>query len=215
MLIDVDRVTLKRDAAREILSDCSFTLAERERVGLQGPNGCGKSSFLWMLMGLLLPEKGRIEILGKRREREKDFREIRGPVGLVFQDSDDQLFCSTVLEDIAFGPLNFGKSKQQARGIAAEVLSRIGLEGYENRLTHHLSGGEKRLVALATVLAMQPAIYLFDEPLAGLDEAACERVVRLLESLPEAMIIASHDHAFLDRIATRKVRLSDGKFAPA
>ena len=117
-----------------------------------------------------------MEVFGKPRAAERDFHEVRRRVGLLFQDADDQLFCPTVVEDVAFGPLNLGLPRDRVRQVVAETLEAVGLAGYEHRITYKLSGGEKRLVALATVLAMQPEVLLLDEPTSGLDEQATERL---------------------------------------
>ena len=131
----------------------------------------------------------------------------------MFQDPDDQLFCPTVAEDIAFGPLNLGKSKAEAAAVVEEVLARLKLGHLRERITHKLSGGEKRLVTLAAVLAMEPQVLLLDEPTNGLDEPTCERVTDILNDLPQAMIIVSHDPYFRRRVETRSVRLVAGKLA--
>jgi cobalt/nickel transport system ATP-binding protein len=166
-------------------------------------------------MGLAPASSGEITILGSRCDTEAEFRTIRGRVGLLFQDSDDQLFCPTVLEDVMFGPLNLGQSREDARKIALQTLSDLGLDGFENRITYQLSGGEKRLVALATVLAMSPEILLLDEPTNGLDADVEKRLIEILRSLPQAMLIISHDRLFLDQVATRSVRLQDGVISQA
>ena len=141
-------------------------------MALLGPNGCGKTTLLHLIVGLLRPSAGQIEAFGRQRMAEADFHEVRRRVGLLFQDADDQLFCPTVAEDVAFGPLNLGKSRDEVRRIVAGTLDSLGLAGYEHRVTYRLSGGEKRLVALATVLAMQPEVLLLDEPSGGLDDAS-------------------------------------------
>jgi cobalt/nickel transport system ATP-binding protein len=133
---------------------------------------------------------------------------------LLFQDTDDQLFCPTVLEDVAFGPLNLGKTANEARDLAAATLHQVGLDGYEERVIHKLSGGEKRLVALAGVLAMSPDVVLLDEPCAGLDEAAEKRITEILLGLPHAMIVVSHHRGFLDAVVHETLRLQDGSFQP-
>ena len=117
-------------------------------MALLGPNGCGKTTLLHLIVGLLRPNAGQIEAFGRRRVAEADFHEVRRRVGLLFQDADDQLFCPTVAEDVAFGPLNLGKSRDEVRRIVAATLDSLGLAGYEHRVTYQLSGGEKRLVAL-------------------------------------------------------------------
>ncbi len=149
-------------------------------------------------------------MFGKTRAGERDFHEVRGRAGLLFQDADDQLFCPTVAEDVAFGPLNLGKPRHEVRHIVARTLDALGLAGYEDRITYKLSGGEKRLVALAGVLAMDPEVMLLDEPTSGLDDEATERVVEIILGLPQAMLIVSHDRAVLRRVATRSLRLVDG-----
>ncbi len=195
---------------RPVLRRCCFELRGGERVGLTGPNGSGKSTLLHLIVGLLKPDEGTIEAFGKPRHREADFREVRRRAGLLFQDSEDQLFCPTVAEDVAFGPLNLGRTRPEVKEVVAGSLEMLGLTGYEDRVTYQLSGGEKRLVALATVLAMEPDVLLLDEPTAGLDEAVQERLADLLAGLPQSMLIVSHDRAFLRQIATRTMHLHDG-----
>ena len=129
----------------------------------------------------------------------------------MFQDADDQLFCPSVAEDVAFGPLNLGKSRDEVRRIVADTLDSLGLAGYEQRVTYRLSGGEKRLVALATVLAMQPEVLLLDEPNGGLDDASAARLIGVLARLPQAMIVVSHDRAFWEAVTTSAAELKEGK----
>lgn len=200
---------------RPVLAHCDFRLAPGERVGLIGPNGSGKTTLLALVVGLLRPTEGQVEVFGRHRLSENDFGEVRGRAGLLFQDADDQLFCPTVAEDVAFGPLNLGKPRHEVRRIVADTLQSLGLAGYEDRITHQLSGGEKRLVSLATVLAMQPEVLLLDEPTAGLDEETVQRVTEILLGLPQAMVLVAHDPQFLARTATRVVRLAGGRLEPA
>lgn len=199
---------------RPVLCGCDFELRPGQRVALVGPNGSGKTTLLALIVGLLRPCAGMVEVLGKSRRREADFYEVRRHVGLLFQDIDDQLFCPTVAEDVAFGPLNLGLPRSQVHEIVARTLENLGLEGYERRITYKLSGGEKRLVALATVLAMQPQVLLLDEPTAGLDETSASRVETILQGLPHAMVLVSHHRPFLDRLATHWVRLEHGRLHP-
>ena len=124
--------------------------------------------------------------------------EVRQKVGLLFQNADDQLFCPTVIEDVAFGPLNQGKKPEEAVRIARETMDRLGLNGFEDRVTYKLSGGEKKLVSLATVLAMQPQVLLLDEPTAGLDEKTKERLVHILKNLEITFMVVSHENHFLE-----------------
>ncbi len=190
---------------RPVLSELNFTLFSAERVGIAGPNGAGKTTFLHLLVGLLTPTTGDIWAFGTDRKTEHDFYEVRVRAGLVFQDADDQLFSPTVLEDVAFGPLNLGKSPQEAREVSLRTLHLLGLHGFEERITYKLSYGEKRLIALATVLAMQPDVLLLDEPTNGLDPGAKQRLTDVLLHLPQAMVLISHDTEFLQTLTTRTV----------
>jgi len=210
-LIRFHAVDFSYDPHRPVLAQCDFQLQRGGRVALTGSNGSGKTTLLHLIVGLLRPGSGRVEVFDEVRRRETDYHEVRRRVGLVFQDADDQLFCPTVAEDVAFGPMNLGKSREQARQIVGETLHSLGLGGYENRITYKLSGGEKRLVALATVLAMQPDVLLLDEPISGLDDRAIQRLLKILAALPQAMIIVSHNREFLKKATTSAVRLSDGK----
>jgi cobalt/nickel transport system ATP-binding protein len=196
---------------RQVLEGLDFQLAAGERVGLMGANGSGKTTLLQLLVGLYRPQAGELRAFGRRRVTEKDYREVRAQAGLLFQDPDDQLFCPTVAEDIAFGPLNLGKSREEARQIVQDTLAMLGLQGYAERITYHLSGGEKRLVALATVLAMQPVVLLLDEPTNALDLDTRRRLLWLLQGLPQAMVIVSHDLEFVAQLAARRVRLERGR----
>ncbi len=193
-----------------ILQQLDFQLFSGQKVALRGANGSGKSTLLHLLLGLLRPTAGSIEIFQQRCETEADFVKIRGRVGLLFQDADDQLFCPTVAEDVAFGALNLGKTPEEARKIVRDTLNLLGLTGYESKITYKLSGGEKRLVALATVLAMQPEVLLLDEPTSGLDATTEQRVIALLAALPQAMLIVSHDPHFLQQVTQQTVNLTQG-----
>ncbi len=214
-LLALRKVSFAYQTNRPILNGCSLSVFPRDRIGITGPNGSGKTTLLWLMVGLLRPTQGTIFAFGRPRFREYDFHEVRRRVGLLFQDADDQLFCPTVLEDVAFGPLNLGKSRPEALAISRRILQQLHLSGYENRTTYHLSGGEKRLVALATILAMEPEVLLLDEPTTGLDDTSRERVIELVKSLPQALVVVSHDRELLDRVTTRRFVLRDGKLHPA
>ena len=139
---------------------------------------------------------------------------MRRKVGVVLQSADDQLFCPTVLEDVAFGPLNLGLGRDAAREAALAALRSLGLEGFEHRLTHKLSGGEKKLVCLAAVLSMHPEAVLLDEPAAGLDQAAEDRLAGVLKSLPAASLVISHDRDFLRQTVSRVLTIAGGRLEP-
>jgi cobalt/nickel transport system ATP-binding protein len=195
---------------RPVFTAVDFHLAVGERVALVGPNGAGKSTLLQLIVGLHRPKSGRVIAFGRQRRTEQDFDEVRTRAGLLFQDSDDQLFCPTVLEDVAFGPMNLGKPPEEAVIVATQTLASLGLEALADRVTHRLSGGEKRLVSLATVLSMQPEVLLLDEPTTGLDEATEQRLLAHLQQLPMAMVFVSHDRRIVERLATRAVLLRNG-----
>jgi cobalt/nickel transport system ATP-binding protein len=196
---------------REVLNQLDFELNTGERVALVGENGAGKSSLLQLMVGLHPLKAGKIIAYGEPCQEEADFRQVRLRTGMLFQDPDDQLFCPTVLEDVIFGPLNQGLSQDGALLVAHEILATLGLDGMANRVTHKLSGGEKRLVSLATVLAMRPEVLLLDEPTNGLDEKTEQRLIEYLQSLPQAMVFVSHDRRFVEKLATRAVVLKDGR----
>ncbi|MBD5647911.1 MAG: ABC transporter ATP-binding protein [Desulfovibrio sp.] len=186
---------------RVALSHVSLSLAPGQRLGLYGPNGSGKTTLFRCITGLEAPQEGEIFLHGAPIRTERDFRVLRRAVGYVLQNADDQLFFPTVLEDVAFGPLNLGLTGAEARVRAEETLASLGLADYADRLAHRLSGGEKTLVALATVLAMRPEALLLDEPTTGLDADARERIINVLNGLSTARIVISHDWDFLERVA--------------
>ncbi|MFV0358779.1 energy-coupling factor ABC transporter ATP-binding protein [Tropicimonas sp.] len=193
-----------------VLRGAGLILEAGERLCITGHNGAGKSTLLRIVVGLLKPSSGRIAAFGHERQSERDFDEVRRLAGLVFQDPDDQLFCPTVAEDIAFGPLNLGASRAEALETVDRVLDRMRIAHLRDRITHRLSGGEKRLVTLATVLAMEPRVLLLDEPTNALDEENEARLTEILLELPLAMVIVSHDPHFRRRLGTRTLRLRDG-----
>jgi len=197
-LIEMQNITFAYPGASQpVFQSFNYQLLPGRHIGLVGPNGCGKTTMLHLIMGLLRPQAGKIFIFGEEVKKEQDFVGVRQKVGLLFQNADDQLFCPTVLEDVAFGPLNQGKPAAEAVRLARETLAQLGLEGFEDRVTYKLSGGEKKLVALATVLAMQPQLLLLDEPTSGLDTDTKHRLVHLLQDLDIAYMIVSHEDAFL------------------
>jgi len=198
-----------------VLQGLGLDLRLDEKVGLIGANGSGKTTLLHIIVGLLKPQSGEVFFEDRPRVTEADFREVCEKVGLVFQDADDQLFCPTVAEDVAFGPLNLGVGHAEAERRVKETLATLGLSGFEERVTYQLSGGEKKLVSLATVLAMRPKMLLLDEPTSGLDETARERIIRLLKGLPVGYLIISHDKDVLAETCTRMLRLTGGRIVEA
>ncbi len=194
-----------------VLDGLSLEIGRSDRIGLIGSNGCGKTTLSHIVMGLLAPDSGYVEIMGKRMNTESDFARIRGKIGFLFQDSDDQLFCPTVIEDVAFGPLNLGQTPDEARKTASRILKALKLDGFEERIAYKLSGGEKRLVSLATVLAMEPEILILDEPTTGLDETTTDRLIEILKESELGFMIISHDREFISKTALKLLQMKDGK----
>jgi cobalt transport protein ATP-binding subunit len=198
--------------AREALSGISFSVAPGECLGIVGPNGAGKSTLLLHLNGVLPEEPGEepsVFIDGQPITR-ANLPEIRRQVGLLFQDPDDQIFCPTVFEDVAFGPAQLGLSGAELAEVVRSALVQVRLEGFEARLPHHLSLGEKRRVCLAGVLACQPKILVLDEPTAGLDPRGRRELTALLASLPATRIVASHDLDMIAALCSRVIVLDRG-----
>ncbi|MBN7787021.1 ABC transporter ATP-binding protein [Ponticoccus gilvus] len=213
-LIALDDIRFGYPGQPPILDGASLALAEGQRLSLVGANGAGKSTLLLIALGLQRPNAGTVTAFGAPRRAEADFHEVRRRVGLVFQDADDQLFCPTVAEDVAFGPLNLGKSRDEALALVDRVLGDLDLRHLRDRVTYKLSGGEKRLVTLATVLAMEPEVLLLDEPTNALDQKNEARLVEILQALPQAILLVSHDPAFRQQIAPDALRLEAGRIVP-
>lgn len=196
--------------AKPVFNGLNFTFSG-ERIGLIGDNGSGKTTLLHLMVGLITPQSGEVLLNGNALKSQNDFHDLRKQVGFLFQNVDDQLFSPSVLEDVAFGPLNLGHSGKEAKSIALEVLSKIGMTAYQDRITHHLSGGEKRLVGLATVLAMRPSVLMLDEPTNDLDQAARNRLLDILGELDLPLILISHDWDFLAKLTDCYYALEHGK----
>lgn len=211
VLINLEGISFKYPGGSPVLNELDFKLHRGNRVGLIAPNGSGKTTLLHIIMGLLQPISGELEIFGKPVKEEKDFADVRRRIGLLFQDADDQLFSPTVLEDVAFGPLNLGNSKSEAIQIARHTLDLLGLAGFEDRITFKLSGGEKRLVSLATILAMDPEVLLLDEPMNGLDIKTKAKLTEILGGLDLSYVLISHDFDFLTETTGSIFTMADGK----
>lgn len=198
---------------RTVLCDVDFSLHAGQRIGLYGPNGSGKTTLFRCITGLARPQSGQVLFHGAPLNDDKDFYELRCKVGFVLQHAEDQLFFPTVLEDVAFGPLNLGLSADEARDCALDTLRNLGLAGFESRLTHRLSGGEKKLVSLAAVMAMKPEALLLDEPTNGLDNDARQRIIDILCSLDTARITISHDWDFLAQTSTQYLTIANNRLS--
>ncbi len=194
-----------------ILQDISFNLNIGERIALLGRTGTGKSTLMENLVGLKQPNSGEIWILGTRLQP-TTLEQIRRQVGFCFQDPNDQLFMPTILEDVSFGPRNYGVSPEMATEQAYQLLADFGLADVVNRSVHELSGGQKRLAALASVLALEPSVLILDEPTNGLDPWWRRHLAKLLPQLPvKVLLIASHDLHWVSRVAERAMVLQNGK----
>lgn len=194
---------------REALRGIDLTVAPGEKVALVGPNGAGKSTLLLILAGLLHGE-GEVRLFGEPLD-DRNVKRMRSRIGLVFQDPDDQLFSPTVFDDVAYGPLYAGLPEEEVNRRVAWALSQMGLEGFAERLSHHLSVGEKKRVAVATVLSMRPEVLLLDEPTSGLDPRARRRLIGLLAELPQTMLVATHDMRLVAELLPRTVVLDGGR----
>lgn len=192
------------------LNKISFTIGEGEKVALLGKNGAGKSTLLQLTNGLLLPSEGEINVAGVNLTK-KTLRRIREIVGMVFQNPDDQLFMPTVEEDVAFGPLNMKLSEEEVRNRVYMALSTVGCVELAKRSPMQLSGGQKRRVAIATVLSMLPSVMVLDEPTSNLDWAARESVVKMINDFMHTCLIASHDLALIKKVCNRGIILSEGQ----
>jgi cobalt/nickel transport system ATP-binding protein len=193
------------------LDGLTFTVGPGESVGLVGPNGAGKTTLFLALTGVLSPRSGDVCVCGLEVRDRTQRRKLPEKVGIVFQNSDDQLFSTTVLDDVAFGPLNFGLEPAEARQRAEEALARVGMVGQQGRTPFHLSGGEKRRVALAGVLAMRPEVLLLDEPSMFLDPRGRRELIALLNGLGGTKLIASHDLELILATCRRALVLDAGK----
>ncbi|GHU21068.1 cobalt ABC transporter ATP-binding protein [Spirochaetia bacterium] len=209
--VEVNDITVRYQSGDPlpVLSHLSFSLQKGEHLALTGNNGAGKSTLLLSLVGMLFPENGGIVIDGTELNR-RNAALIRQKTGLVFQNPDDQLFMPTVYDDIAFGLRSQGKPETETVQKADKVLAALGISTLRERFTHRLSGGEKRLAALAGILVMEPELMLFDEPATFLDPPGRERLIEILSTLSHTMIIVTHDLDMAKRLCTRVIHLERG-----
>ena len=191
------------------LRGVSFELCEGDKVALVGPNGAGKSTLMLHLNGILTGRSGDVSVGGARLTRD-NLPAIRAMVGLVFQNPDDQLFSPTVFEDVAFGPLHMGLPKDEVVARVESALQAVRMSGFRDRLSHHLSVGEKKRIAIATVLSMNPQILVLDEPSAGLDPRARRTLINLLHELPITMLVSTHDMRLVEELFPRTIVMDEG-----
>lgn len=203
---------LRGNSQKSVLNNMNLSIENGESVGLIGENGAGKSTFLKLLTGLLDMQEGKVRVSGLEMKKE-NLRKIRTEIGYVFQDSDSQLFMSTVYEDVAFAPRNYGKSEEEIQTAAMSALRQVHMDDKKDRQIYRLSGGEKKLAAIATVLAVGTKLMLLDEPSVALDPKNRRNLIHILNELPGAKIIASHDLDFVYDTCKRVILLSGGKIA--
>ena len=211
MMIRCEHVRFGYEREHPVLKDLSFAIGAGESVGLIGANGAGKSTLMKALLGLIGAE-GNIRVDGVAVEK-RTLPEIRRKLGFVLQNSDNQMFMPTVYEDMLFGPLNYGLSRPEAEARVDEALERLGLEALKHRHNHRISGGEKRMAAIATILAMRPEALLMDEPTAALDPFNRRVVIDIIRGLPLTRLITSHDLDMIMDTCDRVILLSGGRIA--
>jgi len=208
-IIRVDNLSFFYPDGQQALTDISLMIYQGETVALIGPNGAGKSTLLLHLNGILR-SNGLVKVFGRPVD-DRNLMWLRSKVGLVFQNPDDQLFSPTVFDDVAFGPINMGYPEAEVRESVTRALDEVGMTGYEQRSPHHLSVGEKKRIAIATVLAMNSEILVIDEPTANLDPGSKWSLIALLKRLPMTKIVASHDLELVQALCQRAIVLDRGK----
>jgi len=186
-----------------LFSNVTLSVGHKDKIAVMGPNGAGKTTLLKAIVGLCRVQSGTIEIFHHELITEDDFKKARGHIGFVFQDSDDQIIAPTVIEEVAFGLLNSRMKPAEAQAQAEAILAELGIPHLRDRITLHLSGGEKKLVTLASVLVMKPDILLLDEPSAGLDEKSVNQLAQILASIDKSMLIVSHDLDFVNKMGAQ------------
>lgn len=208
-VLDIEHLSFSYPDGQQALRDVSMRLHCGEKAALVGPNGAGKSTLMLHLNGILTGE-GKIQVAGLPVTR-KNLPAIRAKTGLVFQNPDDQLFSPTVYEDVAFGPLHMGLPEPEIHRRVAEALEQVGMSAYAQRLSHHLSEGEKKRIAIGTVLSMSPEILALDEPSAGLDPRARRGLINLLRRLSLTMLVSTHDLRMVREIFPRTIIMDEGQ----
>lgn len=208
-IIKISNLNFTYPDGKQVLNDINLNIYENESVGIIGPNGAGKTTLLLHLLGILRGE-GEINVLGMSMN-DGNLKKIRNKISLVFQDPNDQLFTPTVFDDVAFGPLNLGISKDIIEQKVKESLNKVGMSGFEERFPHHLSFGEKKRISIATVLAMEVEILLLDEPSSNLDPKARRQLINLLNNLKITKIIAANDLKLASEVCKRVILLDEGK----
>jgi cobalt/nickel transport system ATP-binding protein len=210
-LITIKNLSFCYPDGQQALADVNLTIYRGESVALLGPNGAGKSTLILHFNGILR-SNGHVRLMGKP-VGDKNLRWVRSRVGLVFQNPDDQLFSPTVFDDVAFGPINMGYKTDEVRQAVTKALELVGMVGFERRSPHHLSIGEKKRVAIATVLSMSPEILVIDEPSSNLDPRGKWDIIGVLKGLPVTRVVVSHDLELVGALCRRVIILDKGRIA--
>jgi cobalt transport protein ATP-binding subunit len=212
--IEIEHLHFRYPDGFDALLGVDLAIAAGEKVAIVGPNGAGKSSLLLHLNGIHEPSHGSVRIDGTLVER-ASVRRIRARVGLVFQDPDDQLFSPTVFEDVAFGPLHMGMPEAEIHDRVEQALAAVGMSGFERRMPHRMSLGQRKRVALATVLSMDPAVLVFDEPSAGLDPRGRRELIEVLRTPSQTLLVSTHDMRLVADVFPRTVVMDGGRIVAA
>lgn len=207
--IKAENMSFSYGGKEKILKDICFEVEEEETIGIIGANGVGKSTMLKIFVGILPEYEGNLQVCGMAVNR-KNLSQIREKTGYVFQDSDSQLFMSTIYEDVAFAPRNYGYSEKEVKDRVKKALSMVHIEEIQKKQIYRLSGGEKKLVSIATILSMNPELILLDEPSVALDPRNRRNLIHILRELPGTKIIASHDLDLIFDTCDRTILLSEG-----
>jgi len=207
--IEIENLSFSYPDGHPALQDINLNIAPCEKVALVGPNGAGKSTLILHLNGIL-KGKGLVTVCGLTMEQ-KNLGKIRAEVGLVFQNPDDQLFSPTVFDDVAFGPLYQGLAPEEVSRRVEKALEAVNMRGFERRVSHHLSTGEKKRIAIATVLSVEPEVLVLDEPTAGLDPRSRRSFINLLRDLPLTMLVSTHDMALVKELFERTIIMDEGR----
>lgn len=208
-ILNISNLTFSYDKNKETLRDVSFSLEGKENLGIIGQNGAGKTTLLLLIAGIINTNNS-IRIFGKSLKKE-NINEIRKNIGFIFQDPNDQLFMPTCYEDLAYGLINQGVEKMEIEKRIDEILEKLGITHLKYSLSHHLSQGEKKKIALATVLIMSPKLIIIDEPTANLDPRIRRELVKMINSINCTKIIASHDLDFISKTTNKALLLYEGK----
>ncbi|MFA0440860.1 energy-coupling factor ABC transporter ATP-binding protein [Vibrio sp. 10N.222.51.C12] len=210
-LIELNNIYYQRSSGQICANELNFNLNPGDKVSITGSNGTGKSTLFQVMLGLLEGVSGKVRLFGDECHSEKDFVRHRVQIGYLFQDSDDQLFCPTVIEDVCFGPINQGYRQKEAEIMAYEILRQLGIEELANQVSYLLSGGQKKLVSLATILVMKPKVLLLDEPTNGLDDQNYHLLIDIINRTKLPIILVSHDQKLRQALTDKEYKLSNGK----